>query len=174
MLRVFNVILFYALWFVCIATALNGKIVYALVFTVVSCSLHFLIIQDKLKEFLLLCFVVTIGFCLDTFFVSQSLIDYRSPNHFDERIAPLWVLCLYAFFATTFNHSMQWMQNRPFTSALFGGVGGPLTYWAGQRVGVVTIPASSTFVLIAIVWTFLVPTTFALNRFLCQKTRNCI
>jgi hypothetical protein len=49
-------------------------------------------------------------------------------------------------FATTLNVSMRWLRGRPELALLFGAVGGPLAFYAGERLGAVTVhrPAGGT------------------------------
>ncbi len=52
---------------------------------------------------------------------------------------PLWLLALWAQFATTFRYSLRRVLARPWTALLFGAIGGPLAFVAGERLGAVEL-----------------------------------
>ncbi|SDN36795.1 DUF2878 domain-containing protein [Vreelandella arcis] len=58
---------------------------------------------------------------------------------FDEpmRIAgllPVWLWMLWPLFATLVHHSLAWLWQRPWLAAVFGALGGPLSYFAGAML----------------------------------------
>lgn len=79
---------------------------------------------------------------------------------------PLWLLLVWAQFATLFHYALYWLTERPLLAALFGAVGGPLAYWGGIRLGAAKFgpdPLLSLTVL-ALLWTLLVPLLIWLSR----------
>jgi fucose 4-O-acetylase-like acetyltransferase len=55
-------------------------------------------------------------------------------------LAPVWIIALWAGFATLLPVSLRWLLGRWRTAALFGAVGGPLAYYAGMKLGAVSFP----------------------------------
>jgi hypothetical protein len=55
-------------------------------------------------------------------------------------LAPAWLLPLWMLFASTLNAALDWMADRYIVGALFGAVGGPLSYWAGRRMHALDVP----------------------------------
>jgi hypothetical protein len=80
-------------------------------------------------------------------------------------LAPLWIVALWALFATTFNVSLRALRARPVLAAILGAVGGPAAYYAGARLGalelVSPIPALAA---IAIVWAIATPVLMRVAR----------
>lgn len=54
-------------------------------------------------------------------------------------LPPLWLLALWAQFATTFRFSLTSVLRRPLAAAAFGAIGGPVAFLAGERVGAVVL-----------------------------------
>ena len=58
-----------------------------------------------------------------------------------DALPPAWLLTMWAQFATTFRHSLRTVISRPPQAALFGAIGGPIAFLAGERLGAVTLLA---------------------------------
>jgi hypothetical protein len=54
-------------------------------------------------------------------------------------MAPLWMAALWMNFASTLDYSLAWMQGKPVLAAVFGGVGGPLAFVAGEQLGAIVL-----------------------------------
>jgi hypothetical protein len=52
-------------------------------------------------------------------------------------LVPLWLVSMWALFATTLNVSLKWLKDRYVLAAVFGAIGGPVAYYAGHRIGAV-------------------------------------
>jgi Protein of unknown function (DUF2878) len=52
---------------------------------------------------------------------------------------PLWLLALWAQFATTFRFSLRRIMTNPRAALLFGALGGPIAFLAGERLGAVVL-----------------------------------
>jgi len=82
-----------------------------------------------------------------------------------DAMAPPWILGLWALFATTLNVSLNWLKGRWLVAALLGGIAGPLSYWAGARLGaVVLVEPVPALVALSIGWAILMPLLMALAR----------
>jgi hypothetical protein len=69
-------------------------------------------------------------------------------------LPPLWLLALWAHFATTFRYSLRALVARPWAAVLFGAVGGPVAFLAGERLGAVTLtrPLGASVTALALGW----------------------
>jgi len=47
---------------------------------------------------------------------------------------PVWLVCIWALFATTFMHSLLWLSRYYFFSVMLAAVFGPMTYWSGTEL----------------------------------------
>ena len=64
---------------------------------------------------------------------------------------------LWMFFAMTLNHSLAWLRQKIYISILFGALGGPLAYIAGEKLGAITILSSNSIIILSIGWAFITP-----------------
>jgi hypothetical protein len=160
-----NLVLFQLGWLVCV---LGGN-VYAAVFTLLALLTHHWLILDDRREWKLIAVIVFCG-CLWDIVMSQTGVLHFS----DTMLAgiPLWLLCLWLLFATTFMHSLLWLRRYLWLAVPLGGVFGPLSYWIGANLTEVEL-GSPTIVSLAIMvggWAVLFPcgiyyaATFATNE----------
>src|SRR5205085_49591 len=88
----------------------------------------------------------------DTSLVQVDCVEFASTTW--SAFAPLWMVSLWMVFATTLNHSLRWLASRPWAAALAGGIGGPLAYFAGEKLGALSIesPLPAAFTFIGFLW----------------------
>ena len=99
--------------------------------------------RGRATELQLVVFALAIGPC-GTARSAQVGLDLRSPaGTADRRLAPAWILALWALFATTLTCSSRWLKNSLLGPRCFGALGGPLSYWAGMRLGALQFAAPS-------------------------------
>jgi hypothetical protein len=110
--------------------------------------------RDELR-LLLIC--AGIGAAFESALVASGWVGYPSGTLI-RGTAPHWLVAMWLIFATTLNVSMRWLRHRPFTAAAMGAIGGPLTYWSGERLGgmVFVEPVAAT-VAMAVGWALLMP-----------------
>ena len=69
-------------------------------------------------------------------------------------LPPPWLLTMWAQMATTFDFSLRPIVRRPVASIVFGALGGPLAFLAGERLGAVTLqrPLAPGLILLSVTW----------------------
>ncbi|MEK9778156.1 MAG: DUF2878 domain-containing protein, partial [Methylophilaceae bacterium] len=72
-------------------------------------------------------------------------------------LTPLWIVVMWLLFAMTLNHSLSWLKRRYVLSFVFGALGGPLAYVAGEKLGAVEITSDLSLVILAISWAMITP-----------------
>lgn len=76
--------------------------------------------------------------------------------------APAWMVCLWPLFGMVLPLLPEWMRTRPLAAAVLGGLGGPLSYLAGVRLGAASFPDPSFSLLtLAFAWAVLLPLLLA-------------
>lgn len=168
-IKLLNMLLFQAGWFTCVIGAARGyPWLGALgVVPIVLMHLHWAN-RPKIEARLLAVSAVT-GLLFDALLLASGWVSF--PNGWWlPGLAPYWMACMWLLFATTLNLSMSWLHYRPGLAALFGAVGGPLAYFAGERLGgiALTHPAPALIALAtgwAIITPLLVRTASKLNGF---------
>ncbi len=155
MKKVVNFVGFQAAWWVCILTAASGPW-WAGPAAVAGVVVLHLVLNGRVRgELALVAGAVLLGLVLDGILASLGLLAF--PDYTGPTVGPLpiWMLALWANLATTFGSSLGWMRRRWVVGALFGAIGGPLTYMAGSRfdaLALATDPSHSLGAL-AVTWT---------------------
>lgn len=141
-------------WFACALGAADGYpwagpavvAIYLAVFLFQSSALR----QDA--EFILLAALA--GAIIDGLLRGSGFFIYQSAVPEIDWIAPVWIIAMWMLFATTFNASLRWLRERPFSALLLGLLFGPLSYYAGQRLGAIDFvyPNMVTLPALALLW----------------------
>lgn len=117
-------------------------------------------------EFVLILTALLVGAVWDSLLVWADLLRYDY-GLFHSDMAPHWIIAMWALFATTLNVSLRWLKGRWFLATVFGAIGGPLAYFAGQRLGAVGMPDQAiALATLALGWSLLMPLLMALSRHL--------
>jgi hypothetical protein len=147
-----NLALFQFGWLVCV---LGGN-VYAVVFTALALVIHQLFILSDPDEWKLIGLVVVIGCLWDWLMVQTGVIDYGV-----TLLAgiPLWLVCLWLLFATTFMHCLFWLTRYLWLAALFAALMGPASYWFGSSLtdAELAAPLTTSLAIMAVGWALLFP-----------------
>lgn len=159
-----NFIAFQIGWFACILGASNDMPWIGALVGVIVISLHLFSVDRPVKELNLIACALVIGIVLDSLLVMSGWLSY--PNGILlSGTAPYWILMLWALFASTLNVSMKWMHGKYWLAAIFGAVGGPLSYLAGARLGAVTfVDLQAALLALAVGWALAMPCLIRLAR----------
>lgn len=159
-----NVLGYQAVWFCCVLGAGSGSAWWgpaaALVFGALTLGLG----GKARSDLRMLAVALPTGFAVDSAFAASGWMVYAQAWPW-QGFAPAWIWALWAAFAMTLNHSMRFLQAKPWLSAAFGFVGGPLAYFAAAR-GFDAVefeaPAGWVFLALALAWAAVLPMLFFL------------
>jgi hypothetical protein len=129
-----NFAAFQLAWFACVLSGAHDRVAAGVLAVAAVVALHLAIAPRPGPEARLVVIVTAIGLGWDSLIVSLGLMSY-SAGMFVPGVAPLWILAMWALFATTLNLSMGWLKGRPWLAVGFGAIGGPLAYLAGKKLG---------------------------------------
>ena len=129
-----NFAAFQLAWFACVLGGAHDKVAAGTLAVAAVVALHLALAPRPGLEARLVAIVTAIGLAWDSLIVSLGLMTYPS-GMFAPGVAPLWILAMWALFATTLNLSMGWLKGRPWLAVAFGAFGGPLAYLAGKKLG---------------------------------------
>ena len=106
-----------------------------------------------------------LGFVLDTAWIQLGLLEF-SLAWPSPAVAPLWIMLLWVSVALVINHSMAAFKQRLVLLAIAGGLGSPLSYFAGSRFGAVEwiAPAWQVVLATGLSWAIILPLLFWLAR----------
>jgi len=150
MSNLFNFLAYQVAWFAVILGAAHDYAWAGAVVALIVAAVH-LSRQPAMLEYKLIGAAVVLGLIVDTTLVLSGQVRFDA--NVILPIAPYWMLSLWIAFATTLNHSLRWLMLRPATAAVLGALGGPLAYFAGARLGALSLSTTSTsLALIAVLW----------------------
>jgi hypothetical protein len=109
-------------------------------------------------------FTTAIGTAWDSSLVVFNVIQYPHGNVFGN-VAPVWIIAVWALFATTFNTSLTFLKRRYVFAMLFGAIGAPLSFIAGMKLGALQFPHyNRAIMVIAAGWAVMMPVMMKLAQ----------
>ena len=127
-----NAGLFQLGWFACVV---GGNSLW-LVLAGGALIAHLLWISRSMAEVRLIVAVCLLGTAVDSLLLNAGVFVFKQPGF----LIPLWLIVLWALLPITLNHCLAWTAKPWWRAALLGAIGGPLSYYAGQRLGAVQFP----------------------------------
>ena len=138
-------------------------------------AIHFRAAKRPGKELALVLCCAAIGVLFDSALVAVGWVQYSS-GMFSEIAAPYWIISMWLLFATTLNVSMRWLRNKGWLAAFFGLIGGPLTYFAGEKLGgIILVDQIAALVALGIGWAVMMPMLLRLSEYFdgfAERTSN--
>ncbi|PKF63347.1 DUF2878 domain-containing protein [Psychromonas sp. psych-6C06] len=145
-----NFIWFQAIWFAAVLYTDQ-----ALPILVMSLCAHFLLSPSKKADLFTLLAITLVGSLADYLLTFLGIFIFPK-----ESFIPLWLVLLWAHFSLTLNHSMRWLTQVPvYIQITFGAIFGTLSYYAGAKLGAVTLNENLLLSLfsISMIWASLLP-----------------
>ena len=168
--KIINGVFFYIGWGALVAGAAHDHPWSGSLLVVAALLFHFVVTTTRWRDLLYVTIVSLVGWMIDTVFLHVQLMSYASPTLGLSWVAPLWLLLLYAQFATAIEQSMVWMRNYAILAALAGPFGGITSYSLAAEIGAVTFLQDRLTVLIVIgcVWFVFLPGSFWLSKLISK------
>ena len=109
--------------------------------------------------------IVLLGIVIEFLLLKSGAITYRGSTA-SASFPPLWILALWLAFATLPDGALSWLSGRTGLQVLFGALGGPLSYIAGEKLGAAELHTSFTYAMtvFAIAWAIATPLCFLAVR----------
>jgi hypothetical protein len=144
-----NFVAYQLAWFAVILGAAQGYAWAGAAFALLVTVVHLRLRRDLL-ELKLVGLAAVIGLLVDSALALTGQVRFLDNG---PGLAPFWMVSLWIAFATTLNHSLRWLMFRPVAAALAGGIGGPLAYLAGAKLGALSLTTPPiALALIATLW----------------------
>jgi hypothetical protein len=152
-----NLSLFKAGWLAAVFAAAASLPILGTAVIGIAVAVHLWQSDEPRDELLLLTLAAAVGFVWESLLVYAGIVQY-GPNTALAATAPYWIVAMWVLFATTLNVGMRWLRKNLLVASLFGGLGGPMSFLAGEKAGAVTFPDTSTaLVVIGLGWAVLLP-----------------
>ena len=147
-----NVILYQAVWFLCVFKENQGA-----VFGLVLLAAHLYFSPYRVKDMRMMAVLLAVGTLIDGALYLAGFMTYNV----QAMPIPFWLAVVWLALATLPHHSLRWLKGRLLLASLFGALGGPLAYWAGVKAGAAsfTLPLITSLTLLALIWGVLWPFT---------------
>ncbi|MEH6452008.1 MAG: DUF2878 domain-containing protein [Psychromonas sp.] len=162
-----NFVCFQLVWFISVYLG-NQGIAYLCMLLVV----HFYFSPSRLHDLKTVFLIAPIGMIADSLLSKAGIFVFA-----DGSLLPIWLAFLWAYFALTLNHGLSWLKRMPiYLQAIIGAVSGPLSYYAGYKMGGVALPEGiikSLFVL-AVIWAALLPVYLIVLSYLDRSNHGVI
>ena len=161
-----NIGLFQIGWFACVLGAAYGMPWIGTAIALVVVAIHLYLAPQVRNEGLLILFAAVFGFIADTILLRGGWLEFTYGT-LVPGAAPHWMVALWMIFATTLNVSMNWLKISSLLAVVFGAVGGPLAYYAGARLGALTLTEPvNALAAVGVVWALAMPLLLLVaNRF---------
>ena len=156
--NIINFLVFQVNWAICVFGAAKGYPWLGVIFVLIWVIIHLYI--HRLFVFIELPVLFFTGLIVNNFIAFPA---YAQLGH----LSPLWMVALWISFSTTFRHSMSWLRHKYIFASVFAFIGGPLAYFAGQKIGAINgINTLSSVMAIGIFWALVFPSIlYALNYY---------
>jgi Protein of unknown function (DUF2878) len=147
---VLNVVVYQCAWFACVLSAAAHRPFIGISVAAAAVLLHLYLAPAPLREVPLILLATLAGVLFESLLVASGWVD--------STVLPLWMVALWAAFATTLNVSLRVLRRRYLLSAAIAAVGAPLAYEAGAALGAVQwVQATPALLLVAVGWAVLLP-----------------
>lgn len=140
-----NLLIYQANWFICILGG-NSWLWAAMLLL----GLHLYLTPQFTRDLRLMVILLFTGMILDGGLKYIGFFSF-SADHFP---IPLWLMVIWLTLATLPNHSLGWLKNRPYWSAVLASLGGPAAYLGGARLGAASLNWDPWFslVILGLLW----------------------
>ena len=126
--------------------------------------IHFRAAHRPKRELILILCCALIGAGFDSALVALGWVQY-SAGIFSQSAAPYWIITMWMLFATTLNVSMRWLRGKESLAAVFGLIGGPITYLAGQKLGgIILVDQVAALIALGVGWAVMMPILLRLSE----------
>ena len=125
-------------WFACVLGGASHRPWTGCLFALTLAGVHLTRSLERSIEVRLMALAAAVGAMVEMVQIATGTYRFTLGTVIDA-LPPAWLLTMWAQFATTFRHSLRTVISRPPQAALFGAIGGPIAFLAGERLGAVTL-----------------------------------
>ena len=157
MARLANFIAFELGWLACVVGAAHGFAALGACAVLAIAAVHLAFARRPRAELALLLCAAAIGAVFDSLLAATGWVRYAN-GVLIAGTAPYWIVALWMLFATTLNVSLGWLKQRLAWAALFGAIGGPLSFLGGAKLGALSFGnETAAMIALALGWAALTP-----------------
>ncbi|MCP4275302.1 MAG: DUF2878 domain-containing protein [Gammaproteobacteria bacterium] len=167
-----NLVFFQGVWFITVIGAAEGNTWYGIAGLSCFVCIHYLIAHTVKADLLLAAVAIFLGLIIETAVIQTGVLKYVH-SITSTQFAPLWILILWANLALTLNGCLRWLQGRYMLAAILGAAGGPLTYFAGIKLGAATttMAVATALGVIAVIYAIVTPLLLLIAKQVTQALK---
>lgn len=167
--KLLNFVLFQSAWFGCVLSAARGLWWVPPLCALSVCVVYVSTSDNRLTSIRLLGVVISLGTVIDVVLWKLGVVSFTRADA-TWLSGTIWFASLWAAFATTLQLSLAWLQSRSIVAMLFGAIGGPLAYLAGERLGAIAMSSKvMSMSVFAIEWAILTPVVMMIAVHVTRK-----
>jgi hypothetical protein len=153
-----NYLLYQVGWFSAVLGAVAGHPWWGTLLCAVLLGVHLALSRRRADEAVLALSVAAAGLAVDSLQIQLGTIHFPAGLVHPD-LPPVWMVLLWAQFATTLHFSLRWLRGHWEWAAVLGVLGGPAVFLAGQRLGVVELapPLWRSLLALAVLWSVAMP-----------------
>lgn len=137
--KTWNFVAFQIVWFACVLASAHDREWVGAAVGWPLVALHLATARQRRREALLVLAFVVGGAFLDCALVALEALRLHNPRVLG--LSPLWMITLWASFATTQPSSMRWLVDKPLAATIVGAISGPFVYRGGEKLGALALGA---------------------------------
>jgi len=132
-------------------------------------TIHLVLLSNNKNELRLVLLITAVGITVD------SLLSF---SHFfifiESAFIPLWLVVLWACFASTISHSLSFLTHSKALQVVVGFVIAPLSYIAGEKFDAVQFshPLLETYLILGCIWAVLFICIFFLKSLFINRNQT--
>jgi len=159
-----NAMLFQIGWFACVLTASNNLAWLGSLAAAGILIIHLSRAFDFRMEIKTIVLITAMGTLWDSILMQTQFYQF-SHGILIAGIAPYWLIALWALFASTLSLSLRWLKHRKFLASALGFIAGPVSYYAGHRLGAIEFSNTTmALMLTAIGWAVILPLVLMISE----------
>jgi len=161
---------FSIVWICCASSPSLEMPLLAPIATLIFLFFHFSIIAYKrYQELQLIIFAIFLGIIVDSGFAIYNIVQYNGAINQFPNLAPIWILCMWAGFASQVNYAMRYLKGK-YLLISFYGLLAPLAYMGGEKINSVSIGVENiNYAIIAITWSISFVLLFRVSQYLMDE-----
>ena len=106
--------------------------------------------KNKINFLKISLYISVPGYFFDTFMVYSSIYEFNTPSVIGT--LPIWMIVLWPSFSTLFDEILSIFKKYKFIGILLSSVLGPLTYYLGEPIGIISINNIYVFITIMVIF----------------------
>ncbi len=152
-----NLALYQIGWLACVLGAGAGRAWEGAGLALILLAAHLILVRDRGSELKLILAAAILGLVIDSLQLNAGVFRYPGGTPI-AGLAPPWIVVLWMQFGTLLHFGLAWLSGRYLLAGLLGFVGGPLSFFAGERAGAIEFASLAAYAALAVAWAVAMPT----------------